>query len=90
MKKNLIWSIVFLTVTVFTGHVFAKTPKGFMSAEDQAPLPVTTITFTTASDGSKISSHQISSKSGEQKPADAVLNMFNQAGGYCGLNLGAS
>ena len=90
MKKNLIWSIVFLTVTVFTGHVFAETPKGFMSAEDQAPLPGTTITFTTAPDGSKISSHQISSKSGEQKPTDAVLYMFNQAGVYCGLNLGES
>jgi hypothetical protein len=155
MKKILILSIVFLTVIVWTGHVFAETPnvvkstpdngatdvavdvgriiivfdrnmkmnswsltisekgpfppmvqkdepwidpltfelrvrrlkpettyaiqlnskrrKGFISAEDQIPLPVTTITFTTVSAEGKISSQHMSSKAGEQKQTDAVL-----------------
>ncbi len=154
MKKILILSIVFLTVTVWSGHVFAETPnvvkstpnngatdvavdvgkiiivfdrnmkmnswsltisgkgpfppmiqedepwidpltfelrvkrlkpkttyfiqlnskrrKGFMSAGDQIPLPVKTMSFTTASEEGKISPQHMSSKVSAQKQTDAV------------------
>ena len=59
--------------TTYFIQLNSKRRKGFMSAEDQTPLPVTTITFTTASEKEKISSQHMSSKAGEQKQTDAVL-----------------
>jgi len=59
--------------TTYFIQLNSKRRKGFMSAEDQTPLPVTTITFTTASEERNISSQHMSSKVGGQKQADAVL-----------------
>lgn len=59
--------------TTYAIQLNSKRRKGFMSAEDQIPLPVTTITFTTASEEGKISSQHMSSKADEQKQTDAVL-----------------
>jgi len=52
--------------TTYFIQLNSKRRKGFMSAEDQIPLPVTTITFTTASD------YPMSSNVGGQKPMPAV------------------
>ena len=51
--------------TTYFIQLNSKRRKGFMSAEDQIPLPVTTITFTTAPD------HPISSNAGGQKTIPA-------------------
>ena len=59
--------------TTYFIQLNSKRRKGFMSAEDQIPLPVTTITFTTASEEGKISSQHMSSKMGVQKQTDAIL-----------------
>ena len=57
--------------TTYAIQLNSKRRKGFMSAEDQISLPVTTITFTTASEEGKISSQHMSSKMGVQKQTDA-------------------
>jgi hypothetical protein len=51
--------------TTYFIQLNSKRRKGFMSAKDQIPLPVTTITFTTASE------HSMSSNVGGQKPMPA-------------------
>jgi hypothetical protein len=59
--------------TTYAIQLNSKRRKGFMSAENQISLPVTTITFTTTSEESKISSQHMSSKVSVQKQTDAVL-----------------
>lgn len=59
--------------TTYFIQLNSKRRKGFMSAEDQIPLPVTTITFTTASEEGKISSQHMSSKMGVQKQTDTII-----------------
>jgi len=51
--------------TTYFIQLNSKRRKGFMSADDQIPLPVTTLTFTTASE------HSMSSNGGGQRPMPA-------------------
>jgi hypothetical protein len=53
--------------TTYAIQLNSKRRKGFMTAEEQIPLSVTTITFTTAPEQGKISSQQMSSKVGERE-----------------------
>ena len=61
--------------TTYAIQLNSKRRKGFMSAEDQIPLPVTTITFTTVSEEGKIISQQLSSK--VEEPRQAVAAPLN-------------
>jgi hypothetical protein len=59
--------------TTYFIQLNSKRRKGFMSAENQIPLPVTTIAFTTASEKDDASSQQMTTEGGGQKQTEAVL-----------------
>ena len=59
--------------TTYFIQLNSKKRKGFMSAEDQIPLPVTTIAFTTAPEKEETTSQRVSSEGGEQRQTETVL-----------------
>ena len=62
--------------TTYAIQLNSKRRKGFMSAEDQIPLPVTTITFTTVSEEGKIYISTVIFKSGRTKTSSCSSAEF--------------